>query len=166
MLPADKIIAIPDGAEGIRETLRIMKKIVEQWKTNASVRQLAMMLVRSVPEKDFAGELAALLKFVQQRLRYVKDITGVETLQSPVRTLELGQGDCDDKSILFASLAESLGHKTRFVAVGEMPGTYTHVYVEAQPYPGADWLAAETIENWPLGRAPRGMVARMVIENG
>lgn len=139
-----------------------MRMVVDQFRVNSSVQELAVRIVRSAREKNAASEAAALLRFVQRRIRYVRDPVSNETVRSPVRTLELGAGDCDDKSVLFGALAEAIGWHVRFVAVGPLPGTYCHVYPEVRV--GENWVPAECIENWPLGRAPAGMASRMVID--
>ncbi len=51
-------------------------------------------------------------RFVRDNIRYIKDIRDVETVAYPDITLQQGQGDCDDKSVLLASLLESIGHPT------------------------------------------------------
>lgn len=51
-------------------------------------------------------------------------------IQTPLEILRSKQGDCDDKSILLATLLKSKGHKTRFIAVGFHPGVFSHVYVQ------------------------------------
>lgn len=161
----DSLRGIPGGIEGIRETLRVMRKIVRKFRSDTHIRALAMALVRGVRERDAVAEAATVLSYVQRRIRYVKDTVEVETLQSPLVTVALGQGDCDDKSILYATLVESIGHKTRFVAVGGVPGLFDHVLVEVW-LESKGWVSAETIEQWPLGREPRGIVNKMIISNG
>lgn len=101
-------------------------------------------------------------RFVRDRIRYVKDIKGVETLQSPEKTLEIGQGDCDDKSVLVGALLESIGHPVRFKAIGFIPGVFSHVLPETKI--GSKWIAVETTEPWPLGRLPPGIIQRLTIE--
>lgn len=54
-----------------------------------------------------------------------EDAAAVDYLQFPAQTLEFRSGDCDDLSILFASLLEAAGIETAFVTV---PG---HIYVAA-----------------------------------
>jgi tetratricopeptide (TPR) repeat protein len=49
--------------------------------------------------------------------------TGVDFLQFPRQTLEYRAGDCDDLSILYAALMESVGVRTAFITV---PG---HIYM-------------------------------------
>jgi hypothetical protein len=43
------------------------------------------------------------------------------------------------------------------------PGTFTHVYVETRI--GDKWIGLETTEPVAMGWKPRGIVARMVVNN-
>jgi hypothetical protein len=163
--PTLTLQAIPDGPEGILATLKIMRQLVRSNKTNIRIRQLGMDLIRShnLRDKDWSGQIRVLHAFVRDRIKYLRDINGVETLQTPDYTLDNRQGDCDDKSILLASLLESTGHPTRFVAVGFHPGHYAHVLVEAKV--GEKWVSLETTEPVEAGWYPPGVVSRMVVHN-
>lgn len=102
------------------------------------------------------GEVRALFDFVQNNIRYVRDVNGVETIQTPLKTLEYGAGDCDDKSTLLAAMLESLGHETRFHAMGFRPGNVEHVLLEVN-IPGKGWVPLETTEPVKMGWIPRGI---------
>jgi len=92
---------------------------------------------------------------VRDEIRYVQDTNGIELLHDPVTLLEIGAGDCDDKSILLASLLESIGHRTRFVAVAFEPDRFSHVWV--QDYLDGRWVDLEPTEPLPFGvRVPTG----------
>lgn len=92
-------------------------------------------------------------RYVRDNIRYVRDVRRVETLQTPLRTLENASGDCDDKATLFAALAESIGFATRFVAYGREPARFSHVIAEVRH--GDRWLGAETTEPVALGWRPK-----------
>lgn len=154
---------LPKGREGVRETLNLMSKIVKAGKKNQTVRQTAVELTQGFRQKDWMREIQSLFDFVKSRIRYVRDIRGVETLHTPDKILENEQGDCDDKSILVASLLEAIGHPTRFVAVGFQPGKYSHVFVETKV--NNRWIALETTEPVPLGWRPSGIKAVMIVHN-
>lgn len=156
---------LPPGDAGTRVTLNLMAQIARQFKKHYPIRALALRLVRRTAQKDWHGEVVRLHAFVRDKIRYVRDITHVETLATPARTLEIGQGDCDDKSTLLAALLESIGHPTRFVAVaiGRRP-QFCHVYVESRV--GPEWLPLETTEPWPAGVAVPGVIRRMVVHTG
>lgn len=156
-------MGIPSGSSGTRVTLTIMSKLTKEAKKRLAIRRLAQSLVQGNQQKDYAGEVRDIHRFVRDNIRYVRDIRGVETLQIPEKTLEFGSGDCDDKAILLASLLESIGHRTRFVAVGFSPNSYAHVYIESQL--AGKWIPLETTEPWEAGRGPGVVLARMVHDN-
>jgi transglutaminase-like putative cysteine protease len=140
----------------------MMRQIVRAWKKSPDLRDLALSHVRGFDQKDWYSEIAAIHALVRDKIRYVRDINGVETLHTPDQILKRGQGDCDDKSILLAALLESIGHPTRFVAVDINGRGFSHVYVETKI--GNKWVGLETTEPWDLGRVVPS-VERMVLHN-
>lgn len=153
--------AIPSGVAGTLATLKIMWLLVRKGKVTLPVRQLAVRLTNGIQQKDFTGEVVALHRFVRDEIRYVKDIDGVETLHDAERILKYGAGDCDDKSILLASLLEAIGHRTRLVAVALKPGRYCHVFVETLI--GRKWVPLEATEPVEIGwEYPHKFAGRMI----
>ncbi len=162
--PTATLGKIPAGDAGTRATLQIMSRLVREWKKHYPIRQLALNLVRSADQKDWMAEVERLHRYVRDRIRYVRDITQVETLATPMRVLQIGQGDCDDKATLLATLLESIGHPTRFVAVAvNGRPAYCHVYVETRARTG--WIPLETTEPWPAGVKVPDVTRRMVVTN-
>jgi len=155
--------SLPSGADGTTETLRLMRELVLKYKTDPSVRGLALELVQPLAARDWRGEIRALFEYVRDRIRYVHDIAGVETLQTPPATVELEAGDCDDKSTLLSALLAAVGYRSRLVAVGyQQPGDYQHVYVEVNAGEGG-WIPMDATVARPFGWRPRDAVARMVL---
>lgn len=157
------MMGIPSGSDGVRATLKMMGRLVNQYKSNRVIRELTLRLTKGLDQKDFVGEAQRIHSFVKNYIRYIKDINGVETLHSPLQLLRLRAGDCDDKSILAASLLEAAGHPTRFVAVGFRPKQFTHVFVETKI--GSRWVAVETTEPVDLGWRPRNIKSIMIHHN-
>lgn len=150
-----QLFGLADGPKGVRDTLRLMSRLVKKYKRHPDIRERATSLIQHVDQKDWSGEVRALHAFVRDSIRYTRDINQVETIQSPDVTLRLEHGDCDDKSTLLASLLEAVGHPTRFVAVGQQANHFSHVYVETRI--GPKWVALETTENAPPGWRPKGL---------
>lgn len=144
-------------------TLEYMRRFVNEYKTHPAIRETALSLTKSLPQKDFNGEIRALFNFVQNHIRYIKDVYDVETIQTPIKTLEYGQGDCDDKSSLLAALLESIGHKTRFKAVGFAPGQISHVLLEVEQF--GQWVSLETTEPVALGWSPPQVREQILVRN-
>lgn len=162
-IPDTFLAKLPSGKKSVYETLKLMRALVRSGKKHPLVRQTAIELTQGLRQKDWFGEVKAIFDFVKDRIRYVKDIRNVETLHTPDRVLLNEQGDCDDKSVLLASLLESIGHPTRFVAVGFQPGKYSHVYVETKI--GNKWISLETTEPVPIGWKPKRISNAIVIYN-
>jgi len=158
-----QVTEIPEGREGVAATLRSMSALVREYKKNPRIRDLAAQLTQDLRSKDYYNEAARLHAYVRDEVRYLQDVRGVETVQTPTLTLDLGGGDCDDKALLLCSLLESIGHKTRFMAVGFQPGEIDHVFCETKI--GHDYVAAETTEPVPLGWRPPDVVDHIVMYN-
>lgn len=155
---------LPNDAPGTRDTLVIMRKLVQRYKRDPMIRDTAVSLISGVAQRDWTNEVRALLEYARDRIRYTRDINRVETIQTPPVTMELEAGDCDDKSTLLASLLESVGHPSRFVAVGyQESGRYSHVYVETKI--GSAWVPLDPTAPKPFGWVPRQSVARMTVFN-
>lgn len=158
---------IPSGKAGTYVTLRKMSSITKAYKKSLPIYLISRNIVQNVLGKDFVGELRAIQQWVQDNIRYTRDIRGVESIQTPVKTLEIRQGDCDDQSVLVASILESLGHKTRFVAMGFQPDKFSHVFTQARigSKNGPVWLSIETTEPVDIGWKPPRITTKMVVNN-
>lgn len=168
------MMTIPAGTAGTKETLRIMRRLTNEGKKSPLVRQVAVYLTQDLDQKDRLAEIYAVYNFVRDRIRYVRDIRGVETLHTAEKILQNKSGDCDDKSVLIASLLEALGFKTRFVAVGfSLPkkslfGKYKargYSHVLAEVFLVGKWIPLETTEPVELGWFPDRARSALVIYN-
>ena len=144
--------SIPEGFPGVVETLKVMSRFAREGKTTMLVRSTAMRLIQSCGHKDFSCQVRKLHAFVRDSIQYVMDVDGVETVQTPQKTLEKMAGDCDDKATLLAALLGSIGHPTRFIAVGFEPQIFSHVYLETLI--GTRWIPLETTEPVEAGWQP------------
>lgn len=161
---------IPEGREGTLATLRLMRDLARAAVRDPSqrVREVALGIVGTLPERAYFSEIRALHEFVRDRIRYVRDPADLELVATPEKTLQYAQGDCDDKSTLLAALLESIGHPARFVAVGINGGPFSHVLVETRVKNTGvemrDWMPLETILNKPAGWYPPDATSRYVLK--
>lgn len=143
----------PRGTAGVFHTLRVMRGLIDEFKKTADMIGAAVGIVFLVPEKDELSEVRALFEFVRDSVRYTRDVNGVETVANPAITLHRKVGDCDDKTTLFATLAEAIGYPTRLVMAGYFDSPdFEHVYCQVLTSDG--WIDADTTEPYPLGFAP------------
>lgn len=153
-----KLVQIPEGDAGTRETLKIMSEYVRAAVRDPAqtIRARARSILSGLPPRQWMMEVRALQSFVKEQIRYLKDPVGMELVQTPLKTLEYGQGDCDDKATLLAALLEASGHPAQFVAVGFDSGPFSHVLVETRVRDR--WIPLETIIDKPAGWFPPGVV--------
>jgi transglutaminase-like putative cysteine protease len=116
----------------------MMRTLAEEGARDLAVRETAIAIVKAAgaAAHDSKAELQALFAFVRDRVRFVSDVLGVETLQGAPYTLRVMAGDCDDRAVLLVALCRSIGIPAslsfRVVALSKSrPGAYSHVYVMA-----------------------------------
>lgn len=153
-------VAFP-GKAGVFQTLRIMRQFVQAYRVMPDIRALAVNIVSLSTEKDAWGELEALYRWVRANIRYVQDVLDVETLTTPDKTIQMRAGDCDDQSILFATLAESIGYPTRFKITGyRSPDAFEHVYT--QVLINGEWISVDPTEPQYFGWEAPGSLSEYV----
>lgn len=155
--PRARLLELGQGPMTVDHFIRELSRFKRQAQELTHVRRLALELVQDAAPNDDVEEVRRVWEFVRDGVRYVRDVRNVDTLQSPRTTLDLLQGDCDDKSLLLASLLESLGYATRFAVSATSPrGSYNHVYVEAFVPRVGRWVPLESsIAGFPFGRSLR-----------
>lgn len=170
-----------NGLDAVRSTLRNMVAITRKYKRDAGTINVARTVLRACGIPDVrsakAATIACLQGWVRDSIIYVPDPRDVEMLQTPPQTLSIGTGDCDDKAILTATLLETIGFDTRFMAVGGLGAEWAdggdawcsgdnppYSHVLAQVRMGADtWLCLETIVAGAApGWCPPGIAVLMV----
>jgi transglutaminase-like putative cysteine protease len=153
--------ALPAGSAGTLVTLKKMAKLARSGAKDPGVIQVASELVRNLDQYDRVAEVSALHAFVRDSIRYTNDPVDFELLRTPRAILEMGVGDCDDKSILLSALLRCIGRPSRYVAIAMEGGPLSHVYVETPM--GRRWIALETIKPVGVGWCPDNVTRRMVV---
>lgn len=115
-----------------------MQGLASEGSKDASVRDAAVSIVQGagVFGHDYPAQLAALFRFVRDRILFINDPIGVQVIQSPRKTLELGAGNCVQRASLLVALARSIGIPAalKFRVIASDPRrrrTFSHVYVVA-----------------------------------
>lgn len=117
------------------QRMDVLREIAMVGGRNPKLATFAVGIIKraNVKPRDYKGQAAALLKWVQKNIYYVNE--PAERLQDPIYTLRVGYGDCDDMIILLMALLESINLKWRFVLVAKKPnGKYVR-WVEGNPLP-------------------------------
>lgn len=153
---------IPNGTAGSIATMRAMRQLVRDAVRDPKqqIREAALKILRGV--NSFSDQARALQQWVQNNIEYRRDPPDVELVQSPQVTFQLRAGDCDDQSVLLASLLQASGHPAQFVAVGLNGTPLSHVMV--QTLIGTQWVGVETIQPRPLGWMPKGISSFYIVK--
>lgn len=151
---------IPSGGAGLRVTLKEMNKLVQAAKRRINLRELALSIVQHAPPKCWSCEAKLIQNYVQNNIRYVGDIADIETIATPEKTLEYGQGDCDDMAVLAATLLQTINHPVRFVAVGFNNRPCSHVLLETLI--GNKWVPMELTEPLSFGTYPPNITSKRI----
>tara|TARA_Y100000034_G_C6897183_1_gene413925 strand:+ start:142 stop:978 length:837 start_codon:yes stop_codon:yes gene_type:complete len=134
-----------------------LRKIVLEYGRDPRVATTAVGALKAakVEPREYKKQAAALLAFVQHNIYYVNEPG--ERLQSPEYTLRVGYGDCDDVSILLASLYESVRLPWRFVLSGTHKASGKTVrWVEGTTVPnGVKWAHIYVTVGRPTFRPTR-----------
>ena len=104
---------------------------------NPRVRDEGLNLILEYPGDGTINQICSIYEYMVGNWSYARDPRGIEVLQYSNQSLEYGkgkfsgQGDCDDFSILMASLIQSIGGTSRIIlAYGPNGGhAYTEVYL-------------------------------------
>lgn len=157
---SSRVYIIPGGVAGVRATLKIMIKLVHQGRKDPGVIALAEQVVKDCAPNDTKCEIGKLFYWVKSHIRYLRDVRDVEKINTAERTLRVGTGDCDDMSVLLASLLEAAGNKTKFMVMGFESGEYEHVVTQVRL--GAEWITLDpTVAKATLGWIPPNITRRM-----
>lgn len=154
-------LRLASGAAGIRQTTQLMAEIVAEYQRDPGIQAQAISIVQLNQPKDEPSEIRALFDFVRDSIRYVGDVYEHETVRTPDKTIALRAGDCDDKSVLLATLLRSIGYDAAFIVTGyTMPGTFEHVYVGVNL--DGQLIPLDTTEPMPMGWEAPGAVSKYV----
>jgi hypothetical protein len=110
------------------------------------MRHIGLMVTRGCPARADMCELRAIFDFVVTNVRYTGDITDKDTFQSALRTLQFGGGDCDDHSILNATLAMENGFRCKWRITSNTGATWDHIYCMAAvpKHKPSQWIPLDT----------------------
>ena len=143
-LAQPKVHHIPSwGAMGDGQRLKVIRHIAMQRGRDPRITTLAINIIKAanVQPRDYKGQAAALLAWVQnpKNVYYINEPG--ERLQDPLYTLRVKYGDCDDMALLLCSFFEAIKLEWRLVLSGHHKRTGAKKrYIEGQvSVPDVDW---------------------------
>lgn len=143
-LPLDLFVeTLLSGDAGVEQTIAHMRSLVDEALRDSSVIRLAADIVRDVPAFDDVAEAQAIYNWMRRNIRFTKDPVNKEKLYPPAELLKIRAGDCDDISMLLATLLMAVGYPARLVTVAASsnPDQFSHVYAEGEvPAGSGNWI--------------------------
>jgi len=142
----------------IEERIASIQKLVHSSVQDPEMRKLALKITSKCPERDGTCEARAVYDYVKANVRYTGDIApikfpngeveGIDLYQSARRTLtDMKGGDCDDQSIVVATLLALNGITPRLRVMKESASDdWSHIYCGAllPKGTGNDFTALDT----------------------
>ena len=141
---------------GDPKRLEVIRAIAVQRGRDPRIATLAVNIIRraGVQPRDYKGQAAALLAWVQNpdNVYYINEPG--ERLQDPLYTLKVKYGDCDDLAILLCSMFESCRLGWKLVISGRERSTGKKVrHIDGQPFKnGCDWSHIYCMVGTPVFR--------------
>ena len=148
----------------IHSRVAAITEIIRQWGESPAFRQVAGLILSRrcgvpsgadgkwcVAEQDWDGEAEALFNEVRKRIRYLRDPPGRDTFSSPDHTILIRSGDCDDMTIILATLLRCAGVEdialrvvqTRDPQTKKPAPDWDHIYVVCDPGSTGKWIALD-----------------------
>jgi hypothetical protein len=107
------------------------------------LRYRSVSIAKKFPGAKNWKQAEAIYEWVRDNISYVADPLDSEYIQLPEETLNNGGGDCDDQSVLLASMLMCIGFKCVLVFIKK------HVYVAVQLPDAPKKLRTYTKGTWP-----------------
>jgi hypothetical protein len=141
---------------GDPKRLQVIRQVALYRGRDPRIATLCVNIFRkaSIKPRDYKGQAAALLSWVQEpkNVYYVNEPG--ERLQDPLYTLKVRYGDCDDLAILLCSMFESCRLSWKLVISGRERATSKKIrHVEGEHLPtGCDWSHIYCMVGTPVFR--------------
>jgi hypothetical protein len=164
-------LPVPEGmvlkvanVRSLDQRVKYIRQMIQKGRNDPRIRALSVKIVSKkcgkkhcIDEKDYVSEVKAIFDWVRKNVRYVRDSYDRDTFQHPVRTIQFGGGDCDDYSIVLASMLQAIGYPVRLrVIKTHAAQDWNHIYIQVGIPPGdpQKWMDLDGSENRPAGWAP------------
>lgn len=149
------------GRIPIKKRIGLLQDLVYKSVQDPRMRQIALDATKNCKARDGECETRAVYNAIKNRVRYTGDVApiklgssgpveAVDFFQSAYRTWELQGGDCDDHSVLAATLLSLNGIQPKFKITSKTKSAgdddWSHIYVVAglPKNTPEKWLAVDT----------------------
>lgn len=135
----------------LQTTIDKMRLLIKAGRADQKVVYLVRIIARDLAGRDFDGIAHTIYNWIVDRVKYQRDPEGVEWLQDVEVTLRMKTGDCDDFTVLGASMLGALGIKSRIKIAKAGAPVWNHVYLEYYSPKRGIWVPFDASEKKYVG---------------
>jgi len=128
---SDPVLRSHQVGSDLATRVKILRDLVyskESGVYNPLMRQIGLLVTEGCKARADMCELRAIFDFVVKNVRYTGDITRKDTFAGALRTLQYGGGDCDDHSVVCATLALENGFTPKWRITSNTGKSWDHIY--------------------------------------
>lgn len=113
--------------KSIGEAATELRRMVNEYSGDLALKEFALKIIRDagVPSRDEYDQAIGIAEWAQNNIYYVHE--SVETFQTPFTTLRLKAGDCDDFTVLIASMLGTVGIPNK-LALMNLNSRWAHIF--------------------------------------
>lgn len=138
-----------------RGRMGALRSLIRKRSRDPRIRAVALRILRlyMVPARAHWRQARALQGWMQSDITWVPEKG--DQFFDPLKTLQIGAGDCDCQAALLGSMLESIGLPTR-LSIVQKNGLGVHVFVKVglPPRNPRRWIPVETALPVPMGWDP------------
>jgi hypothetical protein len=126
-------------------------RVVSNNTGNPLLRRQAAVIIReyNIPERNPMALAQGIASYFQTEVKFFREYP--EFFASPMRTIEWGIGDCDDKTIGVAAILRTFRIPVRLKIIRYTQGGTRKGHVYPQAWINNKWLTLETVRRWQPG---------------
>jgi transglutaminase-like putative cysteine protease len=139
------------------DNVGVIRRLIKDSINDGITRETAENILQGVPEKNWKLEIQAIFDYVEQNMRYTRDMADVEMVKTPARHISdingpraQAFGDCDDFVTLLGALLYNAGYENlRLVIMRSVNNTtadYNHIYLQALIPGTVQWVSLDASE--------------------
>ena len=126
-------------SHGLEDTVYEIRKMLADPYEIKSARDIAENILYKVRDRMPELEMKAIVEYVRDHFRYTGDPTGIEYIKTPsemvseLKLMGYVVGDCDDVSVLLASILVSVDIPVRIITITTADSPtfdYNHIYIQ------------------------------------
>lgn len=135
----------------VKQQREALWRVISENTGNPLLRRQAATIIReyNIPERNPLSLAQGIMAYFQKEVKFFREYP--EIFASPMRTIEWGLGDCDDKTIGVAAILRTFRIPIRLKIIRYTAGGVRKGHVYPQAYINNHWITLETVRAWQLG---------------